>query len=151
MRAVPWREVLDRAAHLRERLTHDLGPPIHRVYGVPRGGCAVAALVGVPVDSPDAADAIVDDLVQSGATRDSFAKSHPSLPFYALFDKPREDISDWLVFPWESSESESILDGAMRVLQFMEADSPKIRDAFVRAMQSVEWRTHLLLSLGPFA
>lgn len=95
-----------------------------RVYAVPRGGVPVAlALMGtgnfMMVDDPTRCDIVVDDLIDSGATRKRFN----DYPFYALIDKSIDAPyrNAWLVFPWESSEG-GIEDNITRLLQFVGED-----------------------------
>jgi GTP cyclohydrolase I len=115
IRRITWEEV--RSAVLAKR------PKMEgmRVYGVPRGGCAIAPLFGIPVDSPDEADLIVDDLIDSGATRDRFAASHPCTPFLALFERRSGDA--WLAFPWEENESPAA-DAVVRLIEYL-GDDPQ--------------------------
>ena len=103
-----------------------------KIYGVPRGGVPVAYLVaeglyrhsrGVSVvDRPEDSDIIVDDLIDSGATRERFSKSYGK-PFLALFEKgvncPKDE---WLVFPWEETEEKSIGDAFTRLIQYIGED-----------------------------
>lgn len=114
-----------------ENVAHCISPGA-RLYGVPRGGIPVAYLLSgmVPqasvVDSPAEATHIVDDLVDSGRTRDRY----PDLPFVALFGKetlPKNTSvgfqrSGWLVFPWEGSVESSAEDIGIRLLQFIGED-----------------------------
>lgn len=95
------------------------------IYGVPRGGIPVAlALAGtgpfVLVDDPDAADVIVDDLVDSGATRERYLGK----PFFALLDKRLEPeyTGKWIVFPWEAGSDGGIEDNVVRLLQYVGED-----------------------------
>lgn len=79
------------------------------VYGVPRGGVPVAYIVkGLTdcqlVSRPEEAKILVDDIVDSGATRRRYAQRSPG-HFAALSDylsPPRKE--EWLVFPWEQAE-----------------------------------------------
>ena len=86
-----------------------------RVFAVPRGGAGalmhlmsdpVFPLRVRPVAHPHAADVILDDIIDSGKTRDRYAeykcpKGH-SIPFVALIDKTGRDKNlPWVVFPWE--------------------------------------------------
>ena len=106
---VSWEECREIA------LKWDLKPGT-RVYGVPRGG-AVAMLLHpniIPVASPEEADVIVDDLIDSGATRDRFA--HYGKPFLTLFDKQKDSGFGWINFPWEAKD-EGIEDNVRRILQ----------------------------------
>jgi GTP cyclohydrolase I len=92
------------------------------VYGVPRGGCVVAALVGIPVDVPAAAEIIVDDLIDSGHTRAAYLNTRPKAEFHALFDKSpgaADEAEGWLVFPWEGGEAGSIEDSVVRQIQYV--------------------------------
>lgn len=97
-----------------------------KVYGVPRGGLCVAYLMShvfTITDSPDSADFIVDDVIDSGTTAHSFSV-YP-VPFYALIDK-RELQSTfhnkWLVFPWENTVESSIEGNIQRIIQYIEPD-----------------------------
>lgn len=106
------------------------------MYGVPRGGIPAAALVAAAmsrnlvtcqlVNEPELAHAFIDDIIDSGATRDSFARTYPGVPFLALYEKGvGETRKEWLVFPWEVSRSagdESHTDIATRLLQFVGED-----------------------------
>jgi GTP cyclohydrolase I len=92
-RIITWGEVIDFARTL----------PPGRVYGVPRGG---AALLGVALacndglreaSTPDAADYILDDIIDSGRTMERFAPK----PLYAMVDKRASSERVWVVFPWE--------------------------------------------------
>lgn len=112
-----------------------------RLYGVPRGGIAPAYAVAAELmrngktaivnDHPSNADVIIDDLVDSGATRERFALEYPCVPFYALFDKsvmgePRgfEKARDarWYEFPWEKTGDASKEDIVTRLLQAVGED-----------------------------
>jgi GTP cyclohydrolase IA len=99
-----------------------------KVYGVPRGGVPVAYLCArlgcSPVDSPLAADVIVDDIVDSGKTKATW-QHNTKMPFYALCDYqfPAKEKGEWIVFPWEESSSESSEeDIVMRLLQYIGED-----------------------------
>jgi len=98
------------------------------LYGVPRGGIPAAYAVqaalnriGHPcevVDSPEASHFIIDDIIDSGATRSRYALY--GKPFFALY----EDMGGgWLVFPWEAGDSDaSAEDIPLRLLQFIGED-----------------------------
>lgn len=99
-----------------------------RLYGVPRGGVPVALALamltgGMVVDEPDMADAIVDDIYDSGAT----ARRHEKYgkPFFVMFDKRMPLWRDkWLVMPWEGTETDdhSADDIGLRLLQALGED-----------------------------
>jgi len=96
------------------------------VYGIPRGGavCAIAMarlFLGIQlVDKPGEADIIVDDLIDSGRTRDQYRRMYPQTPFYAIYDKIIEPDLGWLVFPYESDKEaeKSVEDCVARILEF---------------------------------
>lgn len=107
-----------------------------RVYGVPRGGVPVTyLLLGVShelnlggieiVDVPEKADVIVDDLIDSGTTRNHYRSLYPHAPFMALFDKQKENMDGWLVFPWEATVEKSAEDIPLRLLQFIGEDATR--------------------------
>jgi GTP cyclohydrolase I len=94
------------------------------VYGVPRGGSVIAAMMPEfscwPVDEPGKADFIVDDLIDSGRTMQKFRDKWPEKGFYAPFDKRDERDKDlgWIIFPWEATNPEGDAeDTVARLLQ----------------------------------
>jgi hypothetical protein len=88
-----------------------------KVYGVPRGGQYLAPFFN-PVDTPEEADFIIDDLVESGLTKNRYKQKYPSKPFEVLFDKTGVSHfkNVWLVFPWEQKE-EPLKDNIIRICQ----------------------------------
>lgn len=93
-----------------------------KIYGVPRGGVPAAYLIAgceasiTIVDSADKADVVVDDIIDSGATRDKYAGK----PFYALVNKHEDDKGlPWVVFPWEGDAENGIEDNIRRLLQYI--------------------------------
>lgn len=98
---ISWEDVKQRGDNLIGRPYH----PTIKAYGVPRGGQPIAALFN-PVDDPEQAQIIVDDLIDSGATQKRYREIFPQTPFVALFNKQTEPelAGKWLVFPWETKE-----------------------------------------------
>jgi hypothetical protein len=99
-----WEEVRRRVDRIKK------GHDETTVYwGVPRGGQIVAALAGYPryvTQDPREAHVIVDDIVDSGETREIYLKRFPYKPFYALVDKTSNDHDlGWVEFPWETAEA----------------------------------------------
>lgn len=135
-RIVTPRDVAGAARQLTLRITASLGHSIRNeilVYGVPRGGIPAAfavvaatrslGLVGRVVDQPEQATVIVDDLVDSGKTRDRYQARFPDKPFFALFEKTNH--AEWFVFPWEVSadgNDVSKLDIPLRMLEAIGED-----------------------------
>jgi GTP cyclohydrolase I len=92
-------------------------------YAVPRGGIPAALAIGRHIqlsltESPNAADVIIDDLIDTGAT----SKRFPGKPFFALIDKRTEYQSTWIVWPWEGTAEGGIEDNIRRILQFVGED-----------------------------
>lgn len=121
-----------------ERLADSFSHPRDgvKVFGVPRGGVPVAYLV-YPVlnritrceivEQACSANLIVDDIIDSGATKDYYGKAYDTL-FLALADfvKPkieRRDSGRWVVFPWEQGKEDTSGDDiATRLLQYIGED-----------------------------
>ena len=103
-----------------------------KCYPVPRGGIPVAlALMAkldlVLVNSHEEADFIVDDLIDSGRTMNSFKPvqrhSLDEKPFFALIDKRNWKHGDaWVVWPWETSAETGIEDHIVRLIQYIGDD-----------------------------
>ena len=95
--------------------------PAGKLWGVPRGGQIVAGITGRAVDRIEDADVIVDDIIDSGATR----KRYGDKPFWGLFDRQGRDAGQegWVVFPWEASDSTADpAENVKRLLQFIGED-----------------------------
>lgn len=97
------------------------------VYPVPRGGVPAAlALLGTSlslmlVDTPEKADFILDDLIDTGATANRFRGTEK--PFFALIDKRMwAHGNDWVVWPWEGDASTGIEDHVRRLIQYIGDD-----------------------------
>lgn len=112
---------------LAEKITETVSRPWPlpaKIYGIPRGGTYVAmGLHQYPngyfeiVENPEDAEVFVDDLIDSGQTRDQYQKY--GKPFLALFDKTGEDRHlPWIVFPWEDGQK---ADAERSILRFMQA------------------------------
>lgn len=127
------KQINQAAADLGEKIRVDWYPKSHRrpvLYGVPRGGIPAAFIVakyaeGVVTFDVNEADYIIDDLVDSGSTRDRYSNNYPATPFYALFDKQKDPSLGWLVFPWEvndKGEDTSAEDIVTRLFQYIGED-----------------------------
>ena len=116
---VTWTEIFER---LR---------PIDRegsiVYGVPKGGMIAAGFLrhASITHDPSEADIILDDLVDSGHTRQIYKEKFPDTKFACLYDKQKAGDSSWIVFPWERdcpSGQGSIQDNIVRQIQYIGED-----------------------------
>lgn len=101
------------------------------VYGVPKGGMIVAGyLVDRRTDikmvhTPGAADIIIDDLVDSGATMNYYTNKYPDTEFIPVFGHKCGWGDAWLIFPWEADHpagEESVEDNITRVLEYIGED-----------------------------
>mgnify|MGYP005817644873 FL=1 len=112
-----WDDVFKRLAKLKLR-----GKAI---YGIPRGGAVVAGLAAahhqaIPVQDPAKAQIILDDIIDSGRTRE---KHDPKIPFVALVDKLAEGLTgQWVVFPWEEVNEIDAEDIVIRQLEHLGED-----------------------------
>lgn len=88
----------------------DLGIDVegNKVWGVPRGGVELAKYLknALVVTSIEQANVVLDDIVDTGATRtfveEEMAVAKLCRPFYCLVDKQgRDKHMPWVVFPWE--------------------------------------------------
>lgn len=116
-------ELLERVQSLAIQI-HETVPGPHRIYGVPRGGIPVAYALTAYLprsevaDRPESATVIVDDIQDSGATRNRYAQLFPRIPFFPLYVGGGE----WVIFPWEATAEQSAEDIPTRLLQFIGED-----------------------------
>jgi len=130
-------QIVDLCQKLGERIIQegDLPREPVRVYGVPRGGVAVAYLLTALfpttfclAESAADGDVFVDDIIDSGETALDFKRQYPNRPFFAMIDKLSNSGSafkdSWIVFPWEQNEEEAngIESNIRRLLQFVGED-----------------------------
>lgn len=125
-------------------LLSPIDKPNFRIYGVPKGGmCASTALqLAKSVHSPEDANIILDDIIDSGTTKQRFTDAYPDKQFYALVDKTTKDKDNdaWIIFPWENQEVED--DIILRLLQYIGEDVTRqgLRETPARAMKAwAEW------------
>jgi GTP cyclohydrolase I len=141
--------VADRArkvAALVDASVHPDGSP-PRLYGVPDGGVYAALLVAqqsrrgcILVVIPELATHIIDDIVDSGRTRDNHAKHR--VPFHSLVDFQNGDgdlKGRWVEFPWETMKrQDGPQDAVRRLLQYIGEDPDRqgLRDTPDRVIKS---------------
>lgn len=94
-------------------------------YGIPRGGEIIAQLLPRDwiTDDPLEADAFIDDLIDSGATRTHYQTTYGDKPFYAIREK--KDPQIWYQFPWEIEGTLDAESHIQRVLQFLGEDTQR--------------------------
>lgn len=112
-----WDQVIDKVDYLDLHIYNRAGSRIHhgplpenRIWGIPRGGSIVVGLLLaknqflLEAKSPEEATILIDDVIDSGKTRDRMKEKY-GLDTLALVDKREEEITDWVTFPWEVGES----------------------------------------------
>jgi GTP cyclohydrolase I len=118
-RKITWEEVLGRLSK------YDHSPKI--IYGVPKGGMIACSFLKEASTTHIVSEAtlILDDLVDSGATKAKYKEMCPKIPFVGLFDKVKEGITDWLIFPWESDHpmgEDNVQQNIIRMIQYIGED-----------------------------
>jgi len=96
-----------------------------KIFPIKRGGVPVSYIMlkifknMIIVDTPEESDIIIDDLIDSGKTKERYSKYNKS--FYSLIDKRKESISFFITFPWEKVDEETpVMDNLVRVEQYLE-------------------------------
>lgn len=128
-----WENVASRAAAVVREIDARLGKGfVVRMYPVPRGGIhAAQALVAAAqteamrsftiVDEWHKAHVIVDDIIDTGKTREHYDGRFET--FFALVDKQKEGIKEWVKFPWEiAADEQGPEDNIRRILQYIGED-----------------------------
>jgi GTP cyclohydrolase I len=131
-----WGQVMQRAGELMPPILNFMqGKEVCKVYGIPRGGIPAAQalhaaslasnLLIMLVEKPEDADIFIDDLVDSGRTRDRYKELFPDTPFFVLVDKKAEypAMTPWIEFPWERMSGEQgIEDNVVRLIEYIGDD-----------------------------
>jgi GTP cyclohydrolase I len=115
---ISWEQIMEALAPIDK--------PGNVVYGVPKGGMIAAGFLKNAKKTwrPEEANIILDDTVDSGATRQKYVQKYPNAQFITLVEKTDKE---WLVFPWEADhpmaqEGDSIQENIVRMLQFIGED-----------------------------
>ena len=131
---VSWDEIDELVNSLTQQITQS-GIQIENIFGLQRGGLIPAVMVshklGIPMTkgtiSPNTL--IIDDICDSGVTFANFFETHQkeyafpfNLNFACLHYKPQTskfkptfyssiwNSNDWIVYPWEREDSNTIQD-----------------------------------------
>lgn len=139
-------ELESRASVIAQNIAFKFKKTMLTGFPIPRGGIPAAYLLQQKlrfdiVDTPEKADFFIDDILDSGATMRRFTEQFPGKPFYALVDKRTEELTDWIIFPWEGSEEASIDDNIIRLLQFIGEDPTRegLKETPARVIKA--WQT----------
>lgn len=68
------------------------------------------------------ADIVVDDIIDSGFTKNRILAEEPDVKFYAMVNPG--DWDSWVVFPWEKGEENGPTESVTRIIEFI-GDDPK--------------------------
>jgi GTP cyclohydrolase I len=146
IRELEWNDVVQRAARLADLINQDiLAKESHvisiHLYGVPRGGIYAAMAIASEInhkfdatnvhayltEDANSADYIVDDIVDTGATREYYKEEYEK-PFISLVDKTKdrgEYCGHWVSFPWERMQNDQgPLENVRRLIEYI-GDDPK--------------------------
>tara|TARA_Y100000310_G_scaffold340952_1_gene438479 strand:- start:829 stop:1746 length:918 start_codon:yes stop_codon:yes gene_type:complete len=131
-------DIASLAKKVAREITITVGPCPVKLYGVPRGGVSAAYIVMAYIDGatvvnlPEEADFIIDDIIDSGATRNQYKEAFFDTAFLALIDKNNPDTCSvehknaWIVFPWEvkaDGQEEGVEENIRRSLQHIEPET----------------------------
>lgn len=116
-----WHDVFNRVRQMGQAVPLRAG---QEIYGVPRGGMILAGFVAQMwgcrlTHKPEEARVIVDDIIDSGATRRHFIKAFPGKAFVAAYNKQGSDQGlGWIVLPWEPNKVDE--DNERHVVRLLE-------------------------------
>ncbi len=112
MYVLDWKEVYERIKEAPKGI----------LYGIPRGGAVVAGISQRATKNILQCDFIVDDLIDSGKTIETYKQKYGK-PVWAMVNKKKEGIKEWVRFPWEDTDPHKDLeDSVVRQLEFIGED-----------------------------
>lgn len=150
MRNLTWSDVSVQAGVIARRIERLCEGRVVHAYAVPRGGVYAALLVAAQmhhnsrqqtlclVDVVEAADVIIDDIVDSGKTREHYL-SLSEAPFLALVQKDPGVETEWVTFPWERINSElGAEENVRRLIEYIGDDPQRegLQDTPARVVRS---------------
>ena len=112
-----WKDVLSRINFIKKK--YDISSKT-KIYGVPKNGMVLAGFFGCKnVPTPEDADIVIDDILDSGSTKKKYKKLYPKKKFITLFKKDKN--TKWVYFPFEK-QTEDNEDTIVRLLQIIGED-----------------------------
>jgi len=114
---ISWKELKQKVSELDQS---------KKYYGIPRGGAVIAGMTDKPVETPEEADIILDDILDSGATAKKWKEKYPNKEFIFLYNKQEEHKNMWLVFPYEEEGVKDIKDCIFRVMEYVGQNVPDV-------------------------
>ncbi len=103
--------------NLRRLAMRLLKDDVRRVYGIPKNGMLIAIALEkhgiIHTEFPKTAQAFVDDLIDSGRTKEKWTKQY-NKPFYTLIDKKEKE---WIKFYFEKETEDEETDLILRLKQ----------------------------------
>lgn len=123
-----WKDCHNLAENMAKQIYDDVKPSIYdsfKVFGIPRGGVNAAQLLTsvcqslILTEKPEDTDIFIDDIIDSGATKKAWLSRYPEKKFYALCTASQDK---WIVFPWESNETEGPEENVRRLIEFIGED-----------------------------
>ena len=125
-----WTDIFDWCEKIDEKYRHKHSSKLGEykevvIYGIPKGGIIAAAFLcqnrGFELThNIKEADIIVDDIVDSGKTKNKYLKLNKKAKFECIIDKlnnKKYNNTDWIEFPWEADKKDDIQDNILRILQ----------------------------------
>lgn len=106
--------------------------PLQTAYPIPRGGiyaaqavrCHMMPYLAITSD-PGLASIYIDDILDSGQTRERVMSRYGTKPWLTLINKLDTGSTDWYSFPWErDTKEDGPHDNIRRIIQFI-GDDPK--------------------------
>lgn len=127
---ISQQELRELARELAGKIVQETGRSTLSAYAIPRGGVPAALALNPFIaisltDDPDAADILVDDIIDSGATQARWKERYPGKPFFALIDKTKlPQPAPFIIWPWEGADTaDSVEDNVVRLIQAV-GDNP---------------------------
>jgi len=160
---IPWCEI--------EKRLEEIDKEGNKVFGVPRGGAVVACLLrnATRVMSHKEANIILDDIVDSGETRNEYILKTCGKRFFAVIDKQMVEehkTLPWVVFPWEHENEVEEFDEVLKktLTRFIEMNEEYLDPSAVEGVRAA-YKQHAgtskivakvmmaqnILTLGPIA